>query len=149
MKNSLQDIRAKQDEFMKFLDKKNAKEIEISPDYQWAQSLHTLYIEIKFGPKFSAPASCLEFTQGKRSVSLEIDTLVVKASCYNDGIIRKFTLKLPLENRVVGPLYAIDSMKPGEDDKSLEHFTMGTGIKFNREKALKQRKEEQESLAYV
>lgn len=115
------------------MDRKTAQVIQIEPDYQWAQSQHTIYLEIKFGPRFSAPASCLEFKADDRSVTLEEDNmLVVKASCFHDGLIRAFELRLELEQRVIAPLYSIEDLNPGEDDASLEHFTMGTGMKKDR-----------------
>ena len=75
--------------------------------------------------------------------------LVVHASCFNDGIVREFNLRLELEQRVIGPIVSIENIQPGEEDRSLEHFSIGTGMTKDREQRIKEYEKKKKDSAQV
>ena len=70
----------------------------ITPALRWAQSLHNIFIEVKFATRWDSPA-CLDISD--HSIILEDkQNLVVSAMCKSDGRLLKYHLNLTLHDSI-------------------------------------------------
>lgn len=69
----------------------------VSPAFQWAQSMHHIYIEVKFAHRHDSPG-CLEVKN--ESVDIYKNLVVFKAYCVLGDVPIKFTLPLELWQEV-------------------------------------------------
>ena len=65
----------------------------LSPAFRWAQSLDSVFLEVKWATRFDSPACLDTFEHSQR---LEGTSLVVECDCRNDRTILHYKLDLDL-----------------------------------------------------
>ena len=97
LSSAITKIKNKYDEILSEYDKIGKDVLIASPAFQWAQSMDSIFIEVKFASRFDSPG-CVEvngihFTHSKEG-------LVLKGECSIEEHIMKYELDLKLLNSV-------------------------------------------------
>lgn len=72
----------------------------ISPAFRWAQSLNTVFLEVKFATRFDSPA-CLDLSDHQYKISEDGNRILISAMCKNDKKLLHYKLDLGLYDEVM------------------------------------------------
>ena len=71
--------------------------VVLPPAFRWAQSLDTVFLEVKFATRLDSPA-CIDLFDKK--IELKNQTLLVEAMCRNDRRLLKYVEEINLFSKV-------------------------------------------------
>eukprot|EP00347_Sterkiella_histriomuscorum_P010502 403376037 len=93
VRNAMNQVKQKQDQIMQLFEKKSSGLHIISPAFEWAQSIDTIYINIKLATRLNSPGCLDTFEQ---NITFGNDTFNFTIYCRNDNQVMKYELDLDL-----------------------------------------------------
>lgn len=99
-RNTIDQVRSKQNDLLIQFEKIPTSIPVISPAFHWAQSLTHTYLEVKYSTRFDSPA-CLDIFDQEFRLEEDGKRLYLKAMCRNDKKLLQYELVLDLWDQVL------------------------------------------------
>ena len=109
----MEQVRNRQNDFLAKFERIPKSIPVISPAFNWAQSVDSVFLEVKYSTRFDSPA-CLDIFDTEFRIDNEGRQLYLTSMCRNDKKLLKYELKLDLFDQVADT-----------PDSSLEESSVG------------------------
>lgn len=115
----------------------------ISPAFRWAQSLTTVYLEVKFATRFDSPA-CLDLSEHEYKISEDGQWVNISAMCTNDKKLLHYKLSLKLNDAIMPQ--ELDPDSPEAQERKEQIRIEDEKIRIEKEELAQKYKENEENL---